>query len=359
MRDGYELEDNIYIVKNIITEKYKYMLRYYNKNNLWGKLRMKNPILKTSLVIFLSFLLVSTCVISGKRSQDVNSQVIISKQNTDETAIIRNQDVKTFKGQQSRYFAISNDPKKALTINDVYESQDKYFPRIISQRKTFIIYLEYEQIRDKFALSLHDFNWDEEMNRYIFDMGEETHEFQWRGSAFAELSDLEIFYDFDIPYTISYSYKIQTYPLQSAPFGSFMKCRVYSSPMQVEPGLYLATETYNGESAFESYEDLDGQVIKRALGYEEGNLTKSMAYFKVNSENYAEDSYVYQRGLNYLSAICGDGKKPTGGASIGAYARTMGFDILGDMDLFWIDSGWEGTIGDRYISNQKFRIEPR
>jgi len=138
-----------------------------------------------------------------------------------------------------------------------------------------------------------------------------------------------------------------------------MTCRVMSSPMQIEPGLYLATETMNAESGFESYDDFDGQVIKHAVDWEEGDLTKSMAYFKVNSENYAEDDYVYQRGLNLISAIVGDGKTPTGGAFISASAQTLGFSITGELDKFWIDSGWEGTIGDKYTSTQRFRIEPQ
>jgi len=162
-----------------------------------------------------------------------------------------------------------------------------------------------------------------------------------------------------LPYKIRYSYEIQTCPLTFAPFGDYINCEVYCSPMTVEPGEYIATETYNGESGFESYDDFDGTVTKRALDYVEGDLTKSMAYFKVNSNHYKDENYVYQRGMNFIQAIIGDGQKPYGGAFVSGSAQTLGFEITDGMNMFWIDSGWEGTIGDKYTSTLKFIIEPQ
>ena len=356
----------------ILLEIFKYRLVHYHAPTFFGrKLSMNKPKRYVILALTIVLIVLSAGVAASKANTykqttiEKDTQLAVQK-NITPNADISQGSLLSREGEE-RFFIASAEKqgqsvigkKTPLLDHDLQNNiQHKKFPNVLNKDKTFVMYMKYQFLKDIFSISLDEFIWDAEAHRYLYTLNE-NYEFTSHNIAFARLDDLEIYFDFDIPYTISYSYQIKTYPLQFAPFGDFMVCRVTCSPLFVENGLYKATETFNEESIYESFDDFDGQVIKQALNWISGDLIKSLAYFKVNSEEYADDEYVYQRGLNLLSAIIGDGKTPTGGASLGAYAQTLGFDILGEMDTFWIDSGWQGTVGDRYTSNQQFRIEPR
>jgi hypothetical protein len=317
---------------------------------------MKKRILTTIVCAGTILLLLGTTFAVSKAGPTIKNDVRLSQ-------VTVEKNVRTIKntlenGNQRQETVTIIAPKTNRRIAEVIPELVPTVPSIAWTQNTFGILLYYNQFKDTFTVSLNAFTYNEAQKTYSYTLSSPVI-FETKDVPFASLNQLSIQFKLQIPYKISYTYEIQTYPLEDAPFGDFMYCHVSCSPMIVPDGLYKAKETFNAESGFESYTDYDGQVIKRALGYIEGDGTKSTAYFKVSSPEYAEEDYVYQRGMLYLSAIIGDGKTPSGGAMVSAYVQTLGFDILGAMNRFWLDSGWEGTIGDKYTSSVRFQIEPR
>ena len=230
------------------------------------------------------------------------------------------------------------------------DQQEDQVAQLVKSKRIFSLLLKDDQVRDIFSVPVSEFIWDPATSRFIYEL-DNPYTFIYKDTVFATLTALTVRFQLELPYEIYYSYAITIEPLYET-YGNFMTCQVKCIPLAIEPGYYQG-RIMSSEYCYERFEDNDGTVIKRAIDFS-GDPYDSMVEFHTTNG-------IFQRGFQYLSAIIGDGKTPSGGAYISVslhYPTPPDYlPISGEISRFWIESGWEGTVGDRYQSSQQFTID--
>ena len=217
------------------------------------------------------------------------------------------------------------------------------FASVLDPVHTFQIILSFSNYSSEFSRPLSAFQWDATTSIYQYTLST-PYSFLDDGMVLGSLTTLEVRFQVGLPYEISYSYSINTAP-NSNP--GYTQCQVRCSPLGVYNETYQG-RIYTSESALENIYDYDAGVIKRSLYYT-GDPYDSMVEFHTTNG-------VFQRGFQYMSCDS-DGC----GMSINfLYPMPPDYFLIqgGNITKIWINSGWEGTPGDRYSSTQQFTVAP-
>ena len=209
---------------------------------------------------------------------------------------------------------------------------------------TFVMTITRGEYSDSLILSLNNFTWNSTVQIYMYGLLA-PYRFQDNGTTLAVLTGLYVCFYVVRPYNIRYSYQIQTQPVQYA-IPDMVQCHVTCSALGIKEDLYMGRIS-SGEGFYENIYDFDNIVTKQSLGYTGDPYDTMVEFCSTNG--------VFQRGYQYM----GCNSDGCSGSVFFNYPIVPGyFEIIGGpIDFFWIDSGWEGTSGDRYASSQEFTVE--
>lgn len=223
-----------------------------------------------------------------------------------------------------------------------WAEQGDDWAEVMDDGDTFSMIVRRGPLVDEYVLRLDDFTWyaSSEEHRFILD---EPHVFEANDTPFAELTSLIVRLKVGSPHTIYYRYDLES----SSYLGPhrYLRCKVHCSPLRLSLGRYEARVS-TSEGFQENNVDADAFVEKRSLGYT-GDATDSMVHFFTTQG-------LYQRGFNYESC---DSNGCCGSVTFNYPLPPEYFAVEGGtVSKFWIESGWEGTVGDRFGSAHSFTL---
>lgn len=208
--------------------------------------------------------------------------------------------------------------------------------------KTFHMIVTLDDRSDDFTIPLSSFQWDEQTQRYSYSLPNQVI-FEQDGTILATLATLTIVIKVNLPYEIYYTYTFHSQPFES--WTNRIQCQVKCTALNIPENVYQG-RIFTAEGCQENTQDYDSDLLKVSYGYT-GDPYDSMVEFRTTNG-------VFQRGFQLMSC---DSDGCAMSVSFSYPVAPDYFEISGGpITQFWIDSGFEGSVGDNYASGQRFTI---
>jgi hypothetical protein len=259
----------------------------------------------------------------------------------------------------------------------------------VTRDDAFIMSVQHGRLKGQFEVFLTEFDYNEEACRWEYELaepveiidgslfpwpgsegsprrGERAVTTRWLGVGLAESEPLEVtlatLYTLTVqfrvaePYAVYYSYNIGIAGLGAVDASGIetptATVTVCVAPIEIPPGEYQG-RTYEAEGFWE--ESGNGWVQKNAIGMDMEDPPGQEAIVDHMVLTTAGQGETFQRGFAWMSC-----DSPGCGGSVD-FSYPMPPDYVyipfGEIERFWIEHSWQGSVGDEFSSVGRFTVE--